>query len=195
MKKQLGCITVQVPPDIVDDSSTSDVTVNEGDNVTLTCTATGKPIPRIVWRREDGQKITILSPNRSGSGSHNKASWATVKTTKQQQEVGLNVLMVADEPQREWPAQDAPLGLHQSAPVVVGSRERFRGTAQSLFIDKSAFITSVWLAEVESYQGETLRLYRVTRQMMAAYMCIASNDVPPAVSKRVPLNVNCKSIP
>nr|CAH0101106.1 unnamed protein product [Daphnia galeata] len=28
---------------------------------------------------------------------------------------------------------------------------------------------------------------------MAAYMCIASNDVPPAVSKRVPLNVNCKS--
>ncbi|EFX84334.1 hypothetical protein DAPPUDRAFT_47514 [Daphnia pulex] len=99
MKKQLGCIQVQVPPDIVDDRSTSDVTVNEGDNVTLTCTATGKPAPRIVWRREDGQKIV-------------------------------------------------------------------------------------------AYHGETLRLYRVTRQMMAAYMCIASNDVPPAVSKRVPLNVN-----
>lgn len=48
-------------------------------------------------------------------------------------------------------------------------------------------------AEVDAYHGETLRLYRVTRQMMAAYMCIASNDVPPAVSKRVPLNVNCKS--
>jgi hypothetical protein len=48
--------------------------------------------------------------------------------------------------------------------------------------------------EVEAYHGETLRLYRVTRQMMAAYMCIASNDVPPAVSKRVPLNVNCKSV-
>ena len=47
-------------------------------------------------------------------------------------------------------------------------------------------------AEVESYQGESLRLFRVTRQMMAAYMCIASNDVPPAVSKRVPLNVNCE---
>ena len=48
--------------------------------------------------------------------------------------------------------------------------------------------------EVEAYHGETLRLYRVTRQMMAAYMCIASNDVPPAVSKRVPLNVNCKFV-
>ena len=116
MKKQLGCITVQVPPDIIDEKSTSDVTVNEGDNVTLTCTATGKPAPRIVWRREDGQKITILSSSRSGS--HNKASWATVKQQqKQQQDVSLNVLMVADEP------QDAPIALQQTVP----SRERFRG--------------------------------------------------------------------
>lgn len=27
---------------------------------------------------------------------------------------------------------------------------------------------------------------------MGAYLCIASNDVPPAVSKRVMLNVNCE---
>jgi hypothetical protein len=52
MKKQLGCIQVQVPPNIVDDEN-NDVSVNEGDNVTLTCKATGKPVPRIVWRREE----------------------------------------------------------------------------------------------------------------------------------------------
>ena len=69
MKKQLGCIQVQVPPDIVDERSTSDVTVNEGDNVTLTCTATGKPTPRIVWRREDGQKIVVIRPTATGSPS------------------------------------------------------------------------------------------------------------------------------
>ena len=46
--------------------------------------------------------------------------------------------------------------------------------------------------EVESFHGEVLRLYHVTRKMMGAYMCIASNEVPPAVSKRVSLNVNCK---
>ncbi len=56
MKKQLGCIQVQVPPNIVDDEN-NDVSVNEGDNVTLTCKATGKPVPRIVWRPEDGQKL------------------------------------------------------------------------------------------------------------------------------------------
>jgi hypothetical protein len=56
MKKQLGSIQVQVPPNIVDDEN-NDVSVNEGDNVTLTCKATGKPVPRIVWRREDGQNL------------------------------------------------------------------------------------------------------------------------------------------
>lgn len=137
MKKQLGCITVQVPPDIIDEKSTSDVTVNEGDNVTLTCTAAGKPTPRIVWRREDGQKITILSPPRSGS--HNKASWATVKAHQQQkpqqpQDVGLNVLMVADEP------HDGPLALQQTG--ATGGRERFRGITRSSIYTAGA-LTSV----------------------------------------------------
>ena len=35
---------------------------------------------------------------------------------------------------------------------------------------------------------------KVQRDQMGAYLCIASNDVPPAVSKRVILNVNCKQI-
>jgi hypothetical protein len=47
--------------------------------------------------------------------------------------------------------------------------------------------------KVDEERGEKLRLYRVTRQMMAVYLCIASNGVPPIVSKRVALNVNCKN--
>ena len=34
--------------------------------------------------------------------------------------------------------------------------------------------------------------YRVGRALMGAYLCIASNDVPPTVSKRITLNVNCE---
>lgn len=45
----------------------------------------------------------------------------------------------------------------------------------------------------ETFSGETLSLSSVKRSHMGAYLCIASNDVPPAVSKRVILNVNCKS--
>lgn len=35
-------------------------------------------------------------------------------------------------------------------------------------------------------------MIRLDRRQMGAYLCIASNDVPPAVSKRITLNVNCK---
>ncbi|KAK9881110.1 hypothetical protein WA026_014456 [Henosepilachna vigintioctopunctata] len=69
MKKQLGCIDVQVPPDIDDSGTSSDVTISEGENVTLSCTATGHPEPRILWRREDGKHITLqVSPQETQKG-------------------------------------------------------------------------------------------------------------------------------
>lgn len=40
-------------------------------------------------------------------------------------------------------------------------------------------------------QGSVLKLTRVTRAHMGPYLCIASNGVPPAVSKRIVLNVYC----
>lgn len=45
---------------------------------------------------------------------------------------------------------------------------------------------------METYNGSSLRLLRLERRQMGAYLCIASNDVPPAVSKRVSLSVQCK---
>ncbi|TGZ57520.1 lachesin [Temnothorax longispinosus] len=42
----------------------------------------------------------------------------------------------------------------------------------------------------DHYNGSLLHFYRVERRQMGAYLCIASNDVPPAVSKRVTLAVN-----
>ncbi|CAM1324800.1 Uncharacterised protein g8790 [Pycnogonum litorale] len=38
-------------------------------------------------------------------------------------------------------------------------------------------------------EGEFLNVTRVTRKHMGAYLCIASNDVPPSVSKRIELEV------
>ncbi|XP_046656226.1 lachesin-like isoform X2 [Daphnia pulicaria] len=171
MKKQLGCIQVQVPPDIIDDRSTSDVTVNEGDNVTLTCTATGKPAPRIVWRREDGQKIVVYRPTATASApgsNHNN-----LHGTKSSSSNG-GVLNATTTSTTSDVVAVTATGTHHP-------HQHHQGIASTTTRERS---------KVEAYHGETLRLYRVTRQMMAAYMCIASNDVPPAVSKRVPLNVN-----
>ncbi|GAB0090667.1 Immunoglobulin-like domain [Sergentomyia squamirostris] len=110
MKKQLGCIDVYVPPDINDDESSSDVTVREGEDATLFCSANGHPPPRITWRREDGSPLLIR---------RNKT-----------------------------------------------------------------------VARVDSYYDNLLNLSDVDRKQMGAYLCIAANDVPPAVSKRVFLNVH-----
>ena len=45
---------------------------------------------------------------------------------------------------------------------------------------------------VPHVDGSVLKLYKVSRLDMGAYMCIASNGVPPAVSKRIQLGIDCK---
>jgi len=106
-KTQFGYLHVVVPPNIDDSQSSSDVIVREAANVTLTCHATGSPLPSVKWKRDDGSKITI---NKSLSVS-------------------------------EW-------------------------------------------------EGEVLELTRISRLDMGAYLCIASNGVPPTVSKRIKVSVD-----
>ena len=51
------------------------------------------------------------------------------------------------------------------------------------------FFSSISVSHVE---GMTLNLRKVSRLDMGAYMCIATNGVPPTISKRIQLNVDCK---
>lgn len=45
---------------------------------------------------------------------------------------------------------------------------------------------------VLDWEGETLEIARISRLDMAAYLCIASNGVPPSVSKRIKVSVDCE---
>ncbi|XP_058454341.1 lachesin [Malaya genurostris] len=112
MKKQIGCIDVQVPPDIINEESSADIAVQEGEDATIVCRAVGHPTPRVTWKREDGEYMLLRKPQ---------------------------------------------------------SRELIR---------------------VEAFNGTHLHLPKLERRQMGAYLCIASNDVPPAVSKRVSLSVH-----
>ncbi|XP_038222155.1 lachesin-like [Zerene cesonia] len=111
MKKKIGCVDVLVPPNIVDEGTSGDLVAREGTDVSISCKADGRPLPRILWRREDG--INILLRNETGD-----------------------------------------------------------------------------LQKVDMYTGSSLNLTKVERRQMGAYLCIASNDVPPSVSKRIMLSVN-----
>ncbi|KAG8231063.1 hypothetical protein J437_LFUL010688, partial [Ladona fulva] len=95
------------------DDTSADLSVQEGDNATLSCKATGHPLPRITWKREDGEAILMRR----------------------------------------------------------GPRDFYK---------------------VDTYNGSNLNFWRLDRRQMGAFLCIASNDVPPAVSKRIILNVNCE---
>ena len=44
---------------IIQKDDNDDVVAREGENVTLSCEATGHPKPLIVWRREDGDAILL----------------------------------------------------------------------------------------------------------------------------------------
>uniref|UniRef100_T1GU86 Ig-like domain-containing protein n=1 Tax=Megaselia scalaris TaxID=36166 RepID=T1GU86_MEGSC len=48
--------------------------------------------------------------------------------------------------------------------------------------------------EVNEVEGELLELERISRLHMGAYLCIASNGVPPSVSKRIKVSVDCEYI-
>uniref|UniRef100_A0A336LSY5 CSON003513 protein n=1 Tax=Culicoides sonorensis TaxID=179676 RepID=A0A336LSY5_CULSO len=107
MISQVGYLQVVVPPNILDIESTpSSVAVRENQNINMTCRAEGFPTPKIIWRREDGQTISV---------------------------------------------------------------ERKK--------------------KVTVYDGDILHLSKVSRNEMGAYLCIATNGVPPSVSKRIILDV------
>ncbi|KAH9376816.1 hypothetical protein HPB48_017861 [Haemaphysalis longicornis] len=52
-----GTDGIDVPPSIVDTHTVQTVTIREGENVRLRCSATGQPEPLVTWRREDGSPI------------------------------------------------------------------------------------------------------------------------------------------
>lgn len=45
---------------------------------------------------------------------------------------------------------------------------------------------------VNVVDGEVLHITKVSRLHMAPYLCVASNGVPPSISKRVHLRVQCE---
>lgn len=53
-------------------------------------------------------------------------------------------------------------------------------------------IRAGWLRAVTEWEGEVLEIARISRLDMSAYLCIASNGVPPSVSKRIKVSVDCE---
>ncbi|KAF8793727.1 Lachesin like protein [Argiope bruennichi] len=127
---QVGYLDVVVPPDIIEEQSSSDMFAREGTDVQLKCAAKGRPEPKLTWRREDYKPVGILIAVFKDS-FHNE------------------VIRMADDPPQDTSAANASI-----------------------------------------HEGAVLEIKKVSRLHMGAYLCIASNGVPPAVSRRITLQVN-----
>uniref|UniRef100_A0A182N593 Ig-like domain-containing protein n=1 Tax=Anopheles dirus TaxID=7168 RepID=A0A182N593_9DIPT len=53
---------VTVPPDIINEESSADIAVQEGEDATIVCKAVGHPTPRVTWKREDGEYMLLRKP-------------------------------------------------------------------------------------------------------------------------------------
>lgn len=53
-------------------------------------------------------------------------------------------------------------------------------------------VIGIYSLTVNVVDGENLTISKVSRLHMGAYLCIASNGVPPSISKRVVLMVQCE---
>lgn len=85
------------------------------------------------------------------------------------------------EPSILWKREDGE-------PIFMESGE---GLWFSIKID--TVFTYSYIFTVNSLEGPTLNLSKVSRHQMGPYLCIASNGIPPSVSKRIMLIVHCKS--
>lgn len=98
--KQSGCIQLQYPPDISDEESSTDMTIHEGRNATLHCSAKGNPTPRIFWRRDDGVAITLGRGNGIDSSADivNGSSLKLVNVGRDQMSAYLCIAVNGVEP-------------------------------------------------------------------------------------------------
>jgi len=194
-------------------SSLKNITVPEGRDVVLSCTVKNLDGHKVAWIHYDRSAIltvdkTVITRNqRIGVSHEGHHTWnlhirdvqrtdagaymCQINTAKAKTRMGHLTVVVppkiedsqssSDKVRTE--GSDVTLQCHATGspkPTVTWKREN--GTP--INIDKANNISVVHV------EGTSLLLYKVSRLDMGAYMCIATNGVPPTISKRIQLNVD-----
>ncbi|XP_076299650.1 neurotrimin isoform X3 [Lasioglossum baleicum] len=185
------------------------VTVSRGRDALLACIVDNLRIYKVAWVRIDTQTIlsihhNVITQNPRISLSYNDhRTWYLHIKKVQEVDRGWYMCQVNTDPMRsrqgylQVVVPPAIITKETSTDMVV--RE---GTNVTLTCKASGYPEPyiMWRREdmkninyngesVDAVDGEVLHIVKISRLHMGAYLCIASNNVPPPVSQRIVLHV------
>ncbi|XP_062536788.1 lachesin-like isoform X2 [Armigeres subalbatus] len=191
------------------------VTVAKGRDATFTCVVNNLGGYRVAWIKADAKAILaihehVITNNGRLSVTHNDYNtWTLVIRNVKMEDRGVYMCQVNTDPMKmqtaflevvippdivyEETSGDMMVPEGGSAKLVCKARGYpkpkiiWRREDGREIIARNGTHGKMKATVVE---GEMLSLTKVTRSEMGAYMCIASNGVPPSVSKRMKLQVH-----
>ncbi|XP_076235065.1 dpr-interacting protein lambda [Calliopsis andreniformis] len=206
----------QPPPEVLPEflAPLENHTVIQGRDVFFTCVVNHLQSYRVAWIKSDSRAILaihthLVSQNPRLSVTHNgHNTWKLHVSNVQKNDSGVYMCQVNTDPMR---SQTGIMEVvippdivdDKSAEGMVtheGGNVRLKCVATG-----SPTPTVTWKREdgrniilredgqkqsLQTYVGEILELTGVLRQEMGIYLCIASNNVPPTVSKRYSVDVH-----
>ncbi|XP_021703798.1 MAM domain-containing glycosylphosphatidylinositol anchor protein 1 isoform X2 [Aedes aegypti] len=191
------------------------VTIAKGRDATFTCVVNNLGGYRVAWIKADAKAILaihehVITNNGRLSVTHNDYNtWTLVIRNVKMEDRGVYMCQVNTDPMKmqtaflevvippdivyEETSGDMMVPEGGSAKLVCKARGypkpkiTWRREDGREIIARNGTHGKMKATVVE---GEMLSLTKVTRSEMGAYMCIASNGVPPSVSKRMKLQVH-----
>ncbi|XP_016931820.1 neurotrimin isoform X4 [Drosophila suzukii] len=208
-----NCIVGAFEPDFV--IPLENVTIAQGRDATFTCVVNNLGGHRVAWIKADAKAILaihehVITNNDRLSVQHNDYNtWTLNIRSVKMEDSGKYMCQVNTDPMKmqtatlevvippdiinEETSGDMMVPEGGSAKLVCRARGHPKPKITWRREDGREIIArsgSHQKTKAQSVEGEMLTLSKITRSEMGAYMCIASNGVPPTVSKRMKLQVH-----
>ena len=182
-----------------------------GREAVLTCHVTHLGSYKVAWVRVDTQTIltihnSIITRNQRVSLSHREhKEWKLHIADVKEEDRGWYMCQVNTDPMRsrrgylEVHVPPSIIDSKTTNDLIVREKERVNLTCEARGFPQPQIL---WrredgadiLSGVSSVSGPSLVLDSVAQQHIGSYLCIASNGVPPSISKRVDLRVQCENL-
>ncbi|XP_054016111.1 lachesin-like isoform X1 [Hylaeus anthracinus] len=208
----------QITPEILPEflAPLENHTVVQGRDVFFTCVVNHLQQYKVAWIKSDSRAILaihthLVAHNPRLSVTHNgHNTWKLHVSNVQKNDSGAYMCQVNTDPMRSqkgYMEVEIPPDIMDDESAMVtheGGNIRLRCVATG-----SPKPTVTWKREdgkniifrqdgqkqsTKTHVGETLELTGVLRQEMGTYLCIASNNVPPTVSKRYSVDVHFQPV-